>query len=194
MRRILLIIAVLTLSSAALSAQIVPGLEYSDLKYIYNPKEYKSMQGDPYSPFLSAVGSFFIPGLGQFCCGERGRGLGMFAAGVAIDGAFFFCGRQFVYYLNKNSNGLIDLEGELFTDFDEAAKWAGSAFTLGGIALVYGIFCSIDAVSVAKVRNMYWRDLQKLGSVQFEMHPTLGFAPENNNATPVAGMALSVKF
>lgn len=194
MRRILLIIAVLTLSSAALSAQIVPGIEYSDLKYIYNAKEYKKAPGDPYSPFLSAVGSFFIPGLGQFCCGERGRGLGMFAAGVAIDGAFIFCGSQFVYYLNKNSNGLLDLDGDLFTDLDEAAKWAGSAFTLGGIALVYGIFCSIDAVSVAKVRNMYWRDLQKLGSVQFEMHPTLGFAPYTNNATPVAGMALSVKF
>ena len=194
MRRFLLIIAVATLSSSALSAQIVPGIEYSDLKYIYNAREYKKMPGDPYSPFLSAVGSFFIPGLGQFCCGEKGRGLGMFAAGVAIDGAFIFCGSQFVYYLNSDSNGLIDLNGDLFTDFNEAAKWAGAAFTLGGIALAYGIFCSIDAVSVAKVRNMYWRDLQKLTNVQLEVHPSLGFAPNANNATPVAGMALSVKF
>ena len=154
MKRLLFFVLFTMLFADNLGAQIVPGLQYSDLQNIYYAKEYKHMPGDPYSPALSALGSFFIPGLGQFCCGEKGRGLGMFAAGAAIDAAMIFSVTQFTYYL--------DPDGALFTNVDEAAKWAYASlgFTIG--AVVYGIVCSIDAISVAKVRNMYYRDLKGL--------------------------------
>ena len=90
MKRLLFFVLFILLFADNLGAQIVPGLQYSDLKNIYYAREYKHIEGDPYSPALSAIGSFFIPGLGQFCCGERGRGLGMFAAGAAINAAMIF--------------------------------------------------------------------------------------------------------
>lgn len=186
MKRLLFFALFAILFADSLSAQIVPGLRYSDLKNIYYAREYKHMPGDPYSPALSAVGSFFIPGLGQFCCGERGRGLGMFAAGAAIDAAMIFSVTQFTYY--------IDVNGALFTDVDEAAKWAGASigFTVG--AVVYGIICSIDAINVAKVRNMYYRDLERLQTFDIDLHPSLDFVQTQKGATPVAGMTLSMRF
>ena len=186
MKRLLFFVLFTVLFADTLGAQIVPGLKYSDLKNIYYAKEYKHMPGDPYSPALSALGSFFIPGLGQFCCGERGRGLGMFAAGAAIDAAMIFSVTQFVYY--------IDVDGAIFKDVDEAAKWAGASFgfTLG--ALAYGVICSIDAVNVAKVRNMYSRDLNKLQAVELNVYPSLDFARTQKGATPAAGVTLSMRF
>lgn len=186
MKRLLFFVLFTVLFSDTIGAQIVPGLKYSDLKNIYYAKEYKHMQGDPYSPALSAVGSFFIPGLGQFCCGERGRGLGMFAAGAAIDAAMIFSVAQFIYY--------IDVEGAIFKDVDEAAKWAGASFgfTLG--ALAYGVFCSIDAVNVAKVRNMYCRDLNKLQAMELSVYPSLDIARTQKGATPAPGVTLSMRF
>lgn len=186
MKRLLFFVLFTVLFADTLGAQIVPGLQYSDLKNIYYAREYKHMPGDPYSPALSAIGSFFIPGLGQFCCGERGRGLGMFAAGAAIDAAMIFSVTQFVYY--------IDVDGAIFKDVDEAAKWAGASFgfTLG--ALAYGVICSIDAVNVAKVRNMYSRDLNKLQAVELNVYPSLDFARTQKGATPAAGVTLSMRF
>lgn len=186
MKRLLFFALFTVFFADTLSAQIVPGLQYSDLKNIYYAREYKHMPGDPYSPVLSAVGSFFIPGLGQFCCGERGRGLGMFAAGAAIDAAMIFSLNQFVYYL--------DVNGALFTDVDEAAKWAYASigFTVG--AVVYGIISSIDAVNVAKVRNMYYRDLNKLETMELKLYPSLDFARTQKGATPAAGVTLSLQF
>ncbi|MBO4416697.1 MAG: hypothetical protein J5801_01090 [Bacteroidales bacterium] len=186
MKRLLFFALFAVIFADTLSAQIVPGLQYSDLKNIYYAREYKHMPGDPYSPALSAVGSFFIPGLGQFCCGEKGRGLWMFAAGAAIDAAMIFSATQFIYYL--------DVNGALFTDYDEAAKWAGATFgfTLG--ALAYGVFSSIDAVNVAKVRNMYYRDLNKLQAIELNMYPSLNFARTQKGATPAAGVTLSMRF
>ncbi|MBQ7253462.1 MAG: hypothetical protein IJS30_02160 [Bacteroidales bacterium] len=186
MKRLLFFVLFILLFADNLGAQIVPGLQYSDLKNIYYAREYKHIEGDPYSPALSAIGSFFIPGLGQFCCGERGRGLGMFAAGAAIDAAMIFSVTQFVYY--------VDVNGALFTDADEAAKWAGAAFGFSIGALVYGVFCSIDAINVAKVRNMYCRDLKKLQSMEFMVYPSLDFARTQKGATPAAGMTLSMRF
>ena len=186
MKRLLFFVLFTVLFADNLGAQIMPGLQYSDLKNIYYAKEYKHMPGDPYSPALSALGSFFIPGLGQFCCGEKGRGLGMFAAGAAIDAAMIFSVTQFTYYL--------DPDGALFTNVDEAAKWAYASlgFTIG--AVVYGIVCSIDAISVAKVRNMYYRDLKGLQAFDIDLHPSLDFVQTQKGATPAAGMTLSMRF
>lgn len=196
MRRFLLLLAVMVFWQTNMAAQIVPGIKYSDLKYIYNVKEYKRMQGDPYSPFLAGTGSLFIPGLGQFCCGEKGRGIGMFAAGLAIDGAFYFSASQFVYYINKDSEGnlVFDENGQLFSDEAEAGRWGGYAATFGGIALLYGIYSCVDAVKVAKVRNMYSRDLRNLSTVEFDIYPSLRFVPYQQSVTPAAGMTLAIKF
>ena len=195
MKKLLLLIAAITIWSATLGAQIVPGLHYPDLKYIYNIKEYRWQKNDPYSPALSAVGSLFIPGIGQFCCGETGRGIGLFAGGLAIDGAFIFSATQFVYFINKDEDGNVNLvDGQIFTDYEEAAKWAGATIAFGLVAIGYGVFSSIDAVKVAKIRNMYWRDLQKQTSLELDMRPSLTFARKADSVTPVAGMTLSVKF
>lgn len=60
------------------------GLKYKDLKDMYNSKEYIKDYRDPHSPFWCGFGSFLIPGLGQTCCGEWGRGLLFFAGNIAL--------------------------------------------------------------------------------------------------------------
>ena len=57
-------------------------LKYRDLKDMYNPRAYVKHFSDPHSPAWCGIGSFIIPGLGQMCCGEWGRGL-LFLVGNA---------------------------------------------------------------------------------------------------------------
>ena len=196
MKKFLFLIAALSLWTWTLSAQIVPGIQYSDLKYIYNEKDYKGNSDDAYSPALAGIGSFFIPGLGQFCCGEKGRGLGLFAGSLAIDGAMFFSGAQLVYYFNRDENGLVKLDedGQLFTDPKEAERWSTYFGGFMIVGIVYGVICCIDAVKVAKVRNLYLRDLKGITSTGIELYPSLDIVQGSAGAEAVTGLTLSMKF
>lgn len=150
---------------AAPSSNIYYGMKYRELKKIYDHRDYDKRRFTRYSPAWAGVGSFFIPGLGQMCCGEFWRGLGQFGVNFGL--------------------GLVSLTAE---DGDLAA-----VFALGQFA--YGIWSTIDAVRVAKVKNMYENDLRSLrSSVSIDMYPSLNTIPTNSGFGVAPGMTLSLTF
>ena len=105
MKRFFIMLAAVVLTATTLSAQIVPGMKYRDLKNMYNPRQYVRNAADPYSKGWSAVASAVVPGLGQMICKETGRGIGILAGDVALGVAGHVCASKFNDYLAKDANG-----------------------------------------------------------------------------------------
>ena len=193
----ILIVAVLSLvAMVSANAQIAPGMKYKELKTIYNPKEYIPESTDPYSRGWAGVGSFLIPGLGQVIDGEVGRGLIFFGANLAA-----FC----VYSVNITNFASVcttDSAGNVtgYTDEAAAVRYSRNAvLALLGMGVI-DIWSIVDAIKVAKVKNMYYQDLRRQrSSVDFDFAPFFTYAPSELTAsgsslTPTAGMSLRVSF
>ncbi len=137
--------------------------QYSITKQNYNYKDYSPVEGQPYMPVLSGVTSLIIPGLGQVISGEVGRGLGFFAGEVGS-----FATIIMGYML----------------------AWGG--YDVGGVMMVLGfgsavtipIWSSVNAVRIAKVKNMEWSDTNKPLS-GFILSPTLKSLPNHKLAPSV---------
>ena len=150
------------------SANIRPGMKYNELKEIYNHREYNSMAYKRYSPGWCGVGSFFIPGLGQMCCDEWGRGLGQLGVHLGIGLLATVCA-------NSGADG------------------AYTVLTLAKFG--YDIWSIVDAVQVARVKNMYETDLRSLqSSVSVELYPSLNAVPMQDGLGVAPGMTLSLTF
>ena len=50
MKRIVFILAIFVMTATSISAQVIPGMKYSELKDIYSPRSYVRTSADPYSP------------------------------------------------------------------------------------------------------------------------------------------------
>lgn len=154
------------------SDKVYPGMRYKDYKKMYMPSAYVPLPGDKYKPAVSGLCSFLIPGLGQMICGEVGRG---------------FC------YLGGSVGGLA-LAG-LGTGLAFANPILGGTFIFIGATswLVVDICAIVDGVRVAKIKNMYNQDINKLSSsVNLQLTPyisTIGLSQ-----TPVAGVTLALTF
>lgn len=149
---------------------IVPGMKYKELKDIYNYKEYVPGLVQNHSPAWSGVASFFIPGLGQMVCGSAGRGL-------AWLGGYIGC--------------------NLFTGL--APLWVGdAAFAVALVgsfgALAINICSIVDAVRVAKVKNMYENDLRRKYSFDIDLYPSVNYVQTGSSLQPAAGLTLALKF
>ena len=197
MKKIIAIIATVAMTATVLSAQVVPGMKYKDLKDRYSAKEYVKMAGDPYSPGWSGFASFVIPGLGQVINGETGRGLAIFGGNVALSVAGSVCGQKMLSYveLDANKKPVKDNDGKIvFKDKKAAAKWFGAMMGVGVAALAYDIWNICDARKVAKVKNMYYQDLAGRRSMEFNLYPSVDYAMTAGGTKLVPGMALSVRF
>lgn len=200
MKKILLVIAAALLSSAMVQAQEVAtysGVEelrakilenpsnvvkYNELKKIYNYKEYTATIDDKYSPGLSGVASFFIPGLGQVICNEVGRGLGFFfgsEGAVALGTAVMMTG--IVY----------DYEGNI-SSVRPGAALAGLALYAGAAAL--DIISIVDGVRVAKVKNMHMQDIKNSCAFDVKLYPSFDYAMVGSTYQPTAGLTMAVRF
>ncbi|MBR2400646.1 MAG: hypothetical protein IKB03_02660 [Tidjanibacter sp.] len=143
---------------------IYPGMKYKELKGIYDYVEWRGGY-ERYSPFWCGFGSFFIPGLGQMCCGEWGRGL-------------CFMGSNIV--LNVLSNYAPTYETYL-------------ACAISGLGLC--IWSIVDASRVAKVKNMYETDLHsQYLDISIDLYPSIAPTIAQDGMGVVSGMTLSVSF
>ena len=196
MKRIALIVAALALTAASLSAQVVPGMKYRELKDIYNTKEYVKSDIDPYSRGWAGLASFVVPGLGQVICGEAGRGIAIFAGDLALGAAVKLTADKYESYIQKDASGnyIKDVEGGyVMTDDKEAMKWGGAMICLAVGNVAYWIWNICDARMVAKVKNMYYQDLQ-MRPVEFRAYPSVSSAITSQGIRPVAGLTLSMQF
>ena len=196
MKRTLLLIAAMLLTAATLSAQVAPGMKYKELKKIYNGKEYVKSDIDPYSKGWSGLASFFVPGLGQLICGEAGRGIAVFAGDAALGIATSICANKYKSYIKKDADGnyIKDVQGGYaLTDEGAAWKWGGAMLVLAAGNVAYWIWNICDARDVARVKNMYYQDLQ-MSPVEFKMYPSVSYINTSDGLKPVAGMTLSLQF
>ncbi|MCH1452818.1 MAG: hypothetical protein L7U59_00210 [Flavobacteriaceae bacterium] len=122
--------------------------------YRINKNKYKASEnayqaGDRYDPTIAGVASFLVPGMGQVILNENSRGL------------LFFCGVMGGYILALNG---ITHNGNYLRE----KITLESEFYLGSIeAFLIWLWSIGDAVIVAKVKNMAYRDHKKLGLHNF---------------------------
>jgi hypothetical protein len=172
------LIFILFLSFAASHA----GAQYKINRTMYDYHNYAGRPGDPYNPVIAGVTSFIIPGLGQVVSGEPLRGLAFFG-GIALCAVPFSIGTVRIY------NSLVsDINGNKPRTEDILLMCAGA---LGVYAV--DIWSVIDAVRVAKVNNLAFRD-RKNRSLDFRLQPVItGTCPVRNGSLPV-GMSFQIRF
>lgn len=161
--------------------EIVPYMKYKTLKNIYNYKDYVKSDIGKHSVGGCGWASFFIPGLGQMICGEVGRGFawlgGYLAAYTAVGVGGVFVGSA-KYYVSDQLNN------------------AGTAIALIGFASMatLDIWSIVDAVRVAKVKNMYENDLVKKYTFDVDLYPSVNYIKTASGIQPTAGLTFALKF
>ena len=162
-----LILSILLVSGAKLNAQ------YKVNKHLYDHKSYTYQPGDPYNPGVCGVVSFLVPGVGQIIAAETGRG-------IAFLGGYVAC---WVVYGVGAASALNDAYAG-----DDIGAAGGVGVAWAGLvgALVVDIWATVDAVRVAKVNNLAWRDNYKPGAgLQFS--PDIKVLP-NQKVAPALTM------
>lgn len=152
-------------------AGIRPGMKYRELKHLYNHKEYVRGLVQHHNPAGVGVASYFIPGLGQMICGEGWRGVA-FLGGSIASYSILVAG---AYHGNADTFDIF--------------MWTGLAgmFT----AQIWSI---VDAVRVAKVKNMYERDLMRTYAIDVDLYPSVNCVRYGTGYKPTAGMTLALRF
>ena len=164
------------------SEPIVAGLNYRALKHVYDPKKYTRQMGD-ISPALCGVASLFIPGLGQGMADEWGRALGIWGVELGLTTVLGLAAAgtaQYDQYAQKEVTGEVGVV----------------LAALAGLAAL-DIWNIVDAVRVAKVKNMYYQDLRAqrgLAELDVKLEPFVASVPSpvSQGFTPSAGLSLKI--
>lgn len=139
----------------------------------YDYKTWSPGIGDPYNPTLCGVLSFIIPGTGQMRAQEFGRG-------AAFLGGYLGCyvvsavGTMVAFGVNETLGGTILVIG------------------LVGAATV-DIISVVDAIRVAKVKNLAWRDRMKTG-FNLRLEPYIVPLQTHSSTHTQVGLSLKVNF
>lgn len=148
--------------------------QYKVNKDKYDLKEYTYQATDKYHPAIAGVASYIIPGLGHIYCNENKRGLKFlsgYAGGILV----------------LVTGAIIELPN-LIDGNDEFT--IGKGLFIGGALLAWGvqIWSAVDAVRVAKVNNMAYRDDNKIG-MSLLLKPSVTM-----NGNQSFGMSLEINF
>lgn len=168
-------------------------MKYKQLKTMYDYKAYNPTPYDRYSPAWSGVASFFIPGLGQMVCGETGRGF-------AWLGATFGC-----YMVTSLGTSLIvgGAYNDYYTDSGDHYVEENTGNVVVGLLMAYvgaigamsvDIASIVDAVRVAKVKNMYEQDMRSQYSFDVNLYPSVNCVRTPTGVQPTAGLTLAMRF
>ena len=154
--------------------------KYNLIKNKYNYHMYTPQPTDPYNPAVTGICSWLIPGLGQMISGETGRGLG-FLGGYVGCSIFMGIGSGIVsssYYTGEGAG-------------------AGAMMMVVGLLgmVTVDIWSIVDAVHVAKVKDMYVHDKRsRTSSLQLELTPYMDQISMNNEIVRPLGMTMRIKF
>jgi hypothetical protein len=130
--------------------------------------------------------SYFIPGLGQIACGEVGRGL-------AWLGGTYCIGLTMMITSLPESEGYPATAEEVSSSSVQDRVVLSMALMSTYLALY---ICNIvDAVRVAKVKNMYHNDLfRQMYSYDVDIYPSLNYTKTAAGVKPTAGVTLAFRF
>ena len=159
---------------------VYPGMKYKEYKDFYDPHLYVPDVADPYRKGWAGVASFFIPGLGQGIDGEWGRAAWMFGTNVALNLA-----------AQSQTIKIYNTSGQLAGLDHKPLYWA---FFSASLAL--SIYSTIDAVRIAKIKNMYYQDLRaQRSAVDVRFQPYVACTPQAaSRLQPAAGLSMVVNF
>jgi len=151
------------------NASIITGKAKRDIKYLKNKypiKDYSYQNTDKYSPGVAGVLGL-VPGVGHMYAGEPIRGL-LFLGGMSASFVAFVGGYALAW------------SGDNFISYP---LFFGGAI---GVVLIY--VCNIiDAVHVAKVKNLVIRD----NNISVNLIPKIGI---KNQYNPINTFSVSVSF
>lgn len=191
-------ILLFTVAFASTAAAQSPGyVRYRDIRGSYDPRDYVYDFYDKYDPTWCGLASFIIPGLGQCICDEWGRGLGIVAANAGF--AFLEFTEASVMFYSAAAGSAYYRDGRAPSTFYNAlmVSSAGAALlTLAGQA-VFNIWNICDAVNVAKVKDLFYRDAALASSSRLDMSfaPTLAVVPAaDGSAYPAPGIGVRFTF
>jgi len=158
LKRVYLILASIWLVTIPINAQ------YKINKTKYNFYTYSYQKEDPYNPTISGFASI-VPGLGQMISGEGGRGL-CFLGGCIGSAAVSFAGvAVFANSIPPSDSEPVN-EGQMLTGLLMVAAGIGGVISID-------IWSIVDAVHVAKVNNLSFRDQNKT-SFNLKLKPHMG--------------------
>jgi hypothetical protein len=148
----------------------------------YDYRTYSFQAGDKYNTVAAGVTSLFLPGLGQILSGETVRGIVFFGGYSAC---MIACSIGLIRVINTLGAGISG----------EVPREGGIALMVGGSFGVFlvDIWSVFDAVRVAKVNNLAWRDQNK-ASLNIQMQPWINTACYSNTGSIPAGVTLKVTF
>jgi len=153
--------------------------QYRINKFNYDYHSYYYRIGDPYNPTVAGVASFLIPGLGQMVSGESVRGLTFFGADL---------GCWIIYAIGYSASAIDIANG--------GTGAAGAGQMLIGLlgSVVVDIWSTVDAVHVAKVNNLAFRD-KYMSSLNYKIMPYFGNKASiaYNEKMPI-GITLNITF
>lgn len=83
------------------------------------------------------------------------------------------------------------------SDIDPSPAWQielGVSVACYAASLGIEIWSIVDAIRIAKVKNMYEQDLRKLYSFDIDLYPSLYYIDTAQGIQPAAGFTLALKF
>lgn len=175
MQKFCILLIVLIFFSTSGNAQY----EINKLKYDYH--DYTKSSQDRYDPIAAGVTSSLLPGLGQIISGEPVRGIAFF-------GVYAGCAAIYITGLVRT----VDILGAGISG-EDIREGGLSMMVMGGIAtLGIMVWSVVDAVRVAKVNNLAWRD-KKLSS-GLELEPFFNVISYTQNSSVQTGVSLRLTF
>jgi len=182
MKKTLLLIILFTTVFSTIKAQT-----YREKAEMYDTHQYVKKFGDPYSPILAGVASYFVPGLGQVLCDESSRGLSFLGGYVGCAGLFMYGYFEMLGSVMGNTDG----NEPDFTNMKGGGKMALGAAGMLGI----GLWSIVDAVHVAKVNNMHYQyTYNNTSSIDLEIAPYAESISMCNQRTVPIGLTLRASF
>lgn len=157
----------------------IANAQYRINKKKYDYRTYSYKVGDPYNPSRARYASSWIPGLGQMISGAGVRGT-LFLAGTVGCSLSVFFGTGLLI-----ENSIEDVK----SNFGTTSMTIVGA--IGTLALSY--WSREDAVRVAKVNNLAFRDKNKT-SFNLQLQPYINTTCYTQNGSIPVGATLKVTF
>ena len=154
------------------TAPLVPGMRYREYSAYYRASDYIRAPGDKYLPALAGVASFIIPGLGQMISGEVGRGFAFLGMTLGLPVVATVAAVAFNSYASAVSCVAVGVLGYMAVD----------------------IWNIVDAVQVAKIKNMYFQDMRREYSFDMDLFPSVNCVPTASGMQASIGLTLAMTF
>lgn len=137
---------------------------YKEKRNYYKNVPYQYDYMDRLNPWLSSLASYFLPGLGQIVSGETGRGLAFMGGTVACQ-VVALIGLAGLSHSSTNNNYYTGYGGYSYYYYNnnDNNETLYAAMLVGGLISTVGVYIwnIVDAYQVAKINNLYARDLRK---------------------------------